>query len=421
MRSDDRRQASGRSRQKDADDGGDRPAVCIVRHNYYPDSHVRRDAEALVRAGYAVHVVALRRPNQPAREIMHGVEVHRLPVEHRRGGVLRYAWEYVSFALLALLKVATLHLRRCFRVVEVDNMPDLLVFSALVPKLMGTPIILHIFDTMPELLAHIRKLSARHSLVRLLALFERVSTSFADFVLVTQDAARQAVLRRGVPAKKVGVVLNSADEAIFRPRAPRTATAGETFEIITHGAMLERYGIQVLIDAMPVVLAAVPEARLQVFGEGEYRAALEARARKRGVTDRVVFRGYTPLGELLDALARADVGYAGMLCDLMLSNKLVEYVAVGVPAVAANWPTFAHYFPADTVSYFSPGDADGLAAAIIGLARDPARAHEQAARATVRYQSYRWSVQQEVYLDFYRDLLDGVRGRAAATTEEPAP
>ena len=49
----------------------------------------------------------------------------------------------------------------------------------------------------------------------------------------------------------------------------------------------------------------------------------------------------TPQGELLAALARADVGYVGMLCDLMLSNKLVEYVATGVPAVVARWPTFA--------------------------------------------------------------------------------
>ena len=43
------------------------PAVCIVRHNYYPDTHVRRDAEALARAGYAVHVVALRRGLKPVR------------------------------------------------------------------------------------------------------------------------------------------------------------------------------------------------------------------------------------------------------------------------------------------------------------------------------------------------------------------
>src|SRR6266508_6195268 len=96
-----------------------RVPVCIVRHNYYPDTHVRRDAEALVQAGYDVSVIALRRPNQAARETLNGVDVHRMLVEHRRGSVLRYAWEYAAFAVLALLHVTLLHLRKRFRIVEV--------------------------------------------------------------------------------------------------------------------------------------------------------------------------------------------------------------------------------------------------------------------------------------------------------------
>lgn len=390
-----------------------RPAVCIVRHNYYPDSHVRRDAEALARAGYDVSVIALRRPGQPPREELGGVTVHRLPVEHRRGNVLRYAREYSSFAARAFLKVAALHARKRFRAVEVDNMPDLLVFSALVPKLLGVPVLLYIFDNMPELFAHIKGVSTRHPVARLLAAMERVSTAFADRVLVTQEMARRAVIGRGVAPEKVAVVLNSADETIFRPRAPRDTGADETFEIITHGVVLQRYGIQVLIEAMPTILAALPHARCQIFGEGEYRGALEALARARGVADRVIFRGFAPQGELLAALARADVGYAGMLCDLMLSNKLVEYVTVGVPAVVARWPTFAHYFPEGSVSYFAPGDADELADAIIALAHDPERGRAQAARATALNQHYRWAVQQQAYLDVYSDLLAGAAARPA--------
>jgi glycosyltransferase involved in cell wall biosynthesis len=385
-----------------------RPAICIVRHNYYPDSHVRRDAEALTRAGYAVHVVALRRRGQAPREEIGGVTVHRLPVEHRRGNALRYAREYGSFAIRALFKVAALQRKLGFHAVEVDNMPDLLVFSALVPKLLGVPIHLYIFDNMPELFAHIKGVSSQHPVVRLLAAAERISATFADRVIVTQGAARRAVIGRGVAPDKVSVVLNSADEAIFRPRPIQPARqADDPFEIVTHGVLLQRYGVHILIDALPQIAAALPNVRCQIFGEGEYRAALEARARERGVADRVVFRGFAPQGELLDALARADVGYVGMLCDLMLSNKLVEYVTVGVPAVVARWPTFEEYFPEGTVSYFPPGDADALADAIIALAHDPARARQQAANATAHNAQYRWAVQQQAYLGIY----DAVRPR----------
>src|SRR5207302_11071815 len=120
------------------------PSICIVRHDYYPDGHVSRDAEALVEAGYEVNVVALRRPTEPARETLDGVNVFRLPVEHRRGSFWRYAWEYALFFVLATFLVTVLHVRKRFQVVEVDNMPDVLVFSAIVPRLSGARVILYI-------------------------------------------------------------------------------------------------------------------------------------------------------------------------------------------------------------------------------------------------------------------------------------
>jgi glycosyltransferase involved in cell wall biosynthesis len=382
------------------------PSVCIIRHNYYPDSHVRRDAEALARTGHDVHVIALRRPGQAAREIVQGVTVHRLPVEHHRGTVLRYAWEYLSFACLAFLAVARLHLRKRFRVVEVDNMPDLLVFSALVPKLLGAKVILYIFDNMPELLQVIWQVTPRHPLVRILAWMERLSAGFADRVIVSQETARRVVVARGVPEAKVSVVLNSADEAIFHPR-PRLVTAHPTgtFEIVTHGAILERYGVQTLIDAVPLLMKQGLDVRVQVFGEGEYGKSLAERARRKGIADRVTFRGFVPQDELLATLSRADLGYVGMLCNLMLSNKLVEYVSLGIPTVVPRWPTFEHYFPDDTVTYYDAGDATSLATAIIAIAAGPEDARARAVRATAVYQAYRWSVQQEAYIGVYEELM----------------
>src|SRR5688572_8324413 len=119
-----------------------RPAACIVRHAYYPDTHVRRDAETLARMGWDVSVVVLTRPGQPRRETLNGVRVYRLPVRHVRGSALRYFWEYIAFLTLAFLTLSALHLRRRLQVVEVDNMPDVLVFSALLPKLTGARILL---------------------------------------------------------------------------------------------------------------------------------------------------------------------------------------------------------------------------------------------------------------------------------------
>jgi glycosyltransferase involved in cell wall biosynthesis len=399
---------------------GQRPAACILRHSYYPDGHVRRDAETLVQAGYDVSVVALRRAGQPAREELNGVSIYRLPVEHHRGSVLRYVWEYGAFFLLAFLTVALLHARKRFRIVEIDNMPDVLVFCALVPKLTGARLILYIFDNMPELLQVTRGYSARHPLVRLLALLERASAAVVDRVIVTQEIARRVVRARGVPDARITTVLNCPDEAIFTPRPPAAAAGHDAFEIVTHGLILERFGVQTLIEALPAIAREVPTARLHVIGAGEYRAELERQVREGGLSERVELRSWVPLEELPDHLRRADAGYVGMHCDLMLSNKLMEYVALGIPAVVARWSVYEHYFPDDTVNYFRPKSAEALADAIVAIYRDPARARARAERAAELYRGYRWTVQREIYLGVYADLLAApLRADRAGGSREP--
>lgn len=383
-----------------------RPAVGIVRHNYYPDTHVRRDAEALVEAGYDVTVVALRRPGQPWREVINGVEVYRLPVRHRRGSALRYAWEYGAFTLLAVLTVGALHLRKRFAVVEVDNMPDTLIAAGLFPKLTGAKLIFYVFDNMPELLAYLRGWPPTHPLVRVLGWLERTAAGVADRVLVPHRRAMGLVSGRGVPDGKITVVLNTADDRVFWPRvAEPEAQADGKFLVVTHGAILERYGIQVLVDALPKVAAEVPNLEVQVFGEGEYRSALEAQARRLGVDGRVKFRGFVPLDELIATLSRANAGYVGMLNDLTLPNKLMEYVALGVPVLLARWAAFESYFPADAVYYFGSGDSAELAEAILAVFRDPDEARRRARRASELYRTYGWESQRQIYLGVYADLL----------------
>ena len=386
--------------------GRARRSICIVRHNYYPDTHVRRDAEALAQAGYEVTVIALRRKGQPAREEINGVRVLRMPVEHRRGSPLRYLWEYTSFALLAFLQVSWLHLIKRFDVVEVDNMPDILIFTALVPKLTGTPVVFYVFDNMPELLAYLKGLPADHPVVRALGALESVAYKLADQVIVTQELPRRLALSRGADPSRLTVVLNSADDAVFKP--PEAARKDrDVFRIVTHGSILERYGIQTLIDALPIVLESVPNAELQIFGKGEYEHRLREQVAGLGLEGRVIFRGFVELEELLSTLATADVGYVGMLNDLVLPNKLMEYVALGVPVVISRWETFERYFPEGAVAYFRPGDPQDLARVLVGLHRDPERRASMVKRASELYARYRWSEQRKVYLGVYEGLLAG--------------
>jgi glycosyltransferase involved in cell wall biosynthesis len=382
--------------------------VCLLGFQSYPHQpQLRRDSATLVERGYDVTVIARRREGQPARESLPGIEIYRIPVDRKRGNPLRYVWQYGAFFVLAFLTLSGLHLRKRFRVVEVINMPDLLVFTALVPKLMGARVILVILDNMPEILRASRNMSPRHPLVWLLGLQERISARFADRVVVTQDMARRAVVARGTPSDKLTIVLNSPEETVFpdAPPPPRPRRAGR-FDIVTHGTILERWGNQVLIEALPLIAREVPEVHAHIIGRGEFQPALERLAAERGVASRVTFHGWVPIEDLPDHINRADLGFVGVLFGMALSNKLLEYAALGLPMVVSRWPSHEQYFPSDSVMYYRSGSPDDLARAVIEVHRDPERARRCAEQAARRYQElFSWKKQRETYLQIYDNLL----------------
>jgi glycosyltransferase involved in cell wall biosynthesis len=382
--------------------------VCYVRHSYYMNTaHLHRNVQALGRAGFSVSVVVLRAAGQPAHErLMPGVDVYRLPVQHHRGGVARYLWEYCLFAALAFLLVTALHVRKRFDFVEVDNMPDALVLCALVPKLTGARIILYIADCMADLMVGSKGRSPRHPLVRLMRAEELASAAFADCVIVPNLSTRRRLTSGGIPEDKITTVLNCPDDEqsfIRRPRQAWDSRSGR-LRIVTHGTLVERYGIQVLIDALPKLLQTLPHVTVDIFGDGEFRRELEARCQRNGVTDRVRFWGFVPQRDLPAALAEADIAYAGPLVDLLVANKMFEYQALGIPMVMARWPALEDYFPDDCVSYFRAGDAEDLARVILDLHRDANSATAQAERAWTLYdRRYRWAIQRDIFLGLYRE------------------
>jgi glycosyltransferase involved in cell wall biosynthesis len=87
-----------------------------------------------------------------------------------------------------------------------------------------------------------------------------------------------------------------------------------------------------------------------------------------------------------------------------LSSKLLEYVELGIPVAAAGLPTLREHFTDDEVLFFTPGDADALAAALLAIARDPAVAQTRAMAARRRARAYAWQTNAERYVQLIDDL-----------------
>ncbi len=126
---------------------------CMVVHAYYPLGEIRVEREALVLKDHGLHVDVncLKGPRRPAIGLVDGIPVYRLPVRRRRGsGFIIQLLEYLTFLVLSSFHLSRLHLQNRYDVVQVHNLPDFLVFVALIPKLTGAKIVLDLHDLMPE-------------------------------------------------------------------------------------------------------------------------------------------------------------------------------------------------------------------------------------------------------------------------------
>ncbi len=381
--------------------------------DFHLDSRIQRQARALAERGDEVDLVCVGEPEE-LRVGAGVIRVHPVAAEKASGGASAYVRDYARFLARAAWRLTLLDARRRYDLVEVHNMPDALTVAALGPRLRGTPVILNMHDTFPELFATKYGRPEGDRLERLLVREERFSAALASRVVTVTDQARRRVEGRGVGVGRTTVVMNSPDERVFGPgRAPLSLPAEGPLRVLYHGGLAPRFGVQTLIEAW----AHLRDSRLhlRVCGSGEDRDRLAALA-EQVAPDRIdVAPRPVPFEQIPAELQRAHVGVVPTLHDrfteLLLPVKLLEYVHMGLPVVSSRLPGIAGYFSAQELCEYVPGDPADLARALEAVCANPAAARERAARATERLAEIAWEQQRERYLS----LVDELTGRAPGT------
>jgi glycosyltransferase involved in cell wall biosynthesis len=387
--------------------------IGVIRQGFYTlDPRVRREVAALADAGHEVDVICLRRPDEPRVERLGRVTVHRLAPPP--GG---YIARYAAFGTAAAVYASVLCARRRWDVVQVNTLPDALVFAAAGPRALGAGVLLDLHEVMPEFFATKFGCAPRHPAVRALEWIEQASIRYADQAITCTEPMRETFVRRGAQPAKVGVVLNGADEAIFDPaRFPPRGREPDRFTLISHGVLEARYGLDTLIRAVALLRDEIPGLELRIFGEGAERAALQRLARELGAV--VHFSaGFVPIAELLRAIADADAGVVAMrrdaFRDLTHCNKMFDYIAMRRPAIVSRTRSVEEYFDDSCFALFESGDAHDLARAIRTLHADPELGERLARRAAEVAEPYRWIHQRRRYLRAVSASASSAKSRSA--------
>jgi len=202
--------------------------------------------------------------------------------------------------------------------------------------------------------AYIAAMTGRHPLVMsvwgsdvlleprrnpLLRMLKRYALKRADLVTCNGEHLVAAAVGLGAAAPKTAVIYHGVDTQRFRP-APGAAIPGVPRGapvVVSTRKLRPVYHLEMLLRAVPLVLARVPEAVFVLAGDGEQRKYLEGLAGSLGVSGAVRFAGWVPPDKLPGLLAAAAVYVSTSLSD-GTSISLQEAMACGLPPVVTDIP-----------------------------------------------------------------------------------
>ncbi len=385
--------------------------VCMPTYSFYEnDNRVRRYAEALVKAGNSVDIFSLRRKGQGSFEVIDGVQVHRIQqrVKNERSA-LSYFLKLVVFLLKSARIVTWHHLKKRYDLVHVHNIPDFEVFAAVVPKLMGSKIILDIHDIVPELFCSKFKGSLSAVWFKIMCWKEKISAAFADHIIVSNDIWLNRITERSAGRDKCSVLLNYPDPAIFSRRLP-SSNDGREF-VLYPGTLNRHQGLDIALEAFSRIKDQVPKVDFHIYGEGAALDALIELSKKLKIQDRVQFKGIVPLNQISDIMAGAKCGIVPKRAEVFgneaFSTKILEFMTLGVPLVVANTAIDRYYFDSSLVLFFNPGNVEHLAEKLLLLLTDE-KLREKLVKNSLEFvKDYSWAKKQQTYFSIVNSLMEG--------------
>ena len=378
--------------------------VCMLAYSQYiSDARIKSYVRTLERQGHRVDVIALKANGEAAVEALPAGTIFRVTSKYQGQSTLMYIWSYLKFFLKSSLLLSWRSLRHRYDVVHVHNMPNALVFAAIIPKMLGARLMLDVHDLMTA--NYMAKFNARENSlpVKVLKIEQRLSAMFADHVMCADHNQQDYLVEHcGLARQKITVHLNLPNVELFKPMAAEKAS--EVFRIVYHGTIAHRLGIDLIVKAMARVGDRIP-AELWIYGSGDYLPEVLALASQLGLEKKVHFsRSFFPVEKIPEIVSGMNLGIIGnrrnLACDrYMLPVKLLEYVYLGVPVVAPRLDVIARYFDNTMVRYYEPENVEQMADSIVELFHDREERERLARMAFTFYQEHNFKVQADRYLD----------------------
>jgi len=158
---------------------------------------------------------------------------------------------------------------------------------------------------------------------------------------------------------------------------PLNLTSTGCRRVLFIGHIIEKQGAQLVVEAAPAVIKAVPDVRFKIVGDGDYRAHVERMVTERGLSDYFEFTGLIiDRARLDDELRQGGIGVAPYVPTpdnftyFSDPTKPKDYMAFGLPVVITDVPHIASEIEKRGAGFMIQYDARQLADKLVSLLSD---------------------------------------------------
>lgn len=380
----------------------------------YPwDIRVEKISRSLIAAGHEVHIASRNLKRNPTHELDQGLHIHR--IKTWENDKLNYACSFPAFFSPFWKKfLDSIITNYQIELIIVRDLP-MAIAGIWAGKRHGLPVV---FDMAEDYVALVRqtfqarKFKVLNLVVRnpyLASIVERYALPRFYHVLVVVDEAKVVAIRAGVHLEKITIVGNTPQlvEVNSLPDKNRllpeqlTQFKDHYIAVYTGGLQLSR-GLQIVFDAIPVIVEKIPQFVFVIIGTGYAVEQLKKIARKKGIDKYIYWLGWVNHEELFQYISTANVGiiphFRSPHVDTTIPNKLFDYMACQLPVIASDAPPMKRIVDETGAGLvFTSGDSDDLASAVLKLFASQGDYGERGYAAVS--EKYNWSIDEKRLTD----------------------
>lgn len=206
--------------------------------------------------------------------------------------------------------------------------------------------------------------------------------------IAVSASTREDLGRRGLDSKRIEVIPNGIDLALYTP-GPASMRTSEP-SLLFLGRVKKYKRVDLLMRAVALLESEGLSVTLRVAGSGDDRPRLERIALKLGISDRVHFLGF------VDEARKLELFRTSWLHALTSPNEgwgisIMEASACGTPSIASDAPGLRESVVDGETGLLVPhGDVRALADSIASLLKDERRRESMGRQARSFAEGFSW-------------------------------